>query len=268
MDVSTKQIISVATSLIPFVEHDDAQRALMGANMQKQAVPLIMPEAPFVGTGMEARAALDSGDVLIAEGNGVVKAVSGDRIVVEYDKEALDRYGKAFGRKTYNLNKFRRSNQDTSINQKPLVFGGETVREGDLLGRRHLDEQRRVGARQEPARRLHALGGLQLRGRDHLERATGARRRVDLDPREGVRDRRARHEARRRGDHPGHPEPARRHPGGPRRPRHRAHRRRSRARRHPGGQGHPEGRDRAEPRRAVAARDLRREGARGARHVT
>ena len=68
MDVSTKQIISVATSLIPFVEHDDAQRALMGANMQKQAVPLIMPEAPFVGTGMEARAALDSGDVLIAEG--------------------------------------------------------------------------------------------------------------------------------------------------------------------------------------------------------
>ena len=133
MDVSTKQIISVATSLIPFVEHDDAQRALMGANMQKQAVPLIMPEAPFVGTGMEARAALDSGDVLIAEGNGVVKSVSGDRIVVEYEKDVTDRYGKAFGRKTYNLNKFRRSNQDTSINQKPLVFGGEDVKAGDLL---------------------------------------------------------------------------------------------------------------------------------------
>ncbi len=133
MDVSTKQIISVATSLIPFVEHDDAQRALMGANMQKQAVPLIMPEAPFVGTGMEARAALDSGDVLIAEGDGVVKLVSGDRIVVEYDKDVTDRYGKALGKKQYNLNKFRRSNQDTSINQKPLVFGGETVTEGDLL---------------------------------------------------------------------------------------------------------------------------------------
>ena len=142
MDVSTKQIISVATSLIPFVEHDDAQRALMGANMQKQAVPLVMPEAPFVGTGMEGRAALDSGDVLIAEGSGVVKSVSGDRIVVEYEKDAVDRYGKAFGRKTYNLNKFRRSNQDTSINQKPLVFGGETVVAGDLLGRRHEYEQR------------------------------------------------------------------------------------------------------------------------------
>ncbi len=133
MDVSTKQIISVATSLIPFVEHDDAQRALMGANMQKQAVPLVLPEAPFVGTGMEGRAALDSGDVLIAEGTGVVRSVSGDRIVVEYDKDAVDRYGKGLGRKTYLLNKFRRSNQDTSINQKPLVVGGESVSAGDLL---------------------------------------------------------------------------------------------------------------------------------------
>ena len=133
MDVSTKQVISVATSLIPFVEHDDAQRALMGANMQKQAVPLIMPEAPFVGTGMESRAALDSGDVLLAEGDGVVVDVSGDRIVVDYAKGATDRYGVALGKKQYNLNKFRRSNQDTSINQKPLVVGGETVAAGDLL---------------------------------------------------------------------------------------------------------------------------------------
>ena len=133
MDVSTKQVISVATALIPFVEHDDAQRALMGANMQKQAVPLIMPEAPFVGTGMEQRAARDSGDILLAEGDGVVKEVSGDRIVVEYDADVTDRYGKKLGKKQYNLNKFRRSNQDTSINQKPLVFGGEVVKKGDLL---------------------------------------------------------------------------------------------------------------------------------------
>jgi DNA-directed RNA polymerase subunit beta len=133
MDVSTKQIISVATSLIPFVEHDDAQRALMGANMQKQAVPLIVPEAPFVGTGLEARAAIDSGDVLVAEGPGRVVEVSGDRIIVEYDAEVTDRYGKKLGKKRYNLNKFRRSNQDTSINQKPLVFGGEQVVAGDLL---------------------------------------------------------------------------------------------------------------------------------------
>ncbi|MGC8497917.1 MAG: DNA-directed RNA polymerase subunit beta [Acidimicrobiales bacterium] len=133
MDVSTRQIISVATSLIPFVEHDDAQRALMGANMQKQAVPLVTPEAPFVGTGMELRAALDSGDVLVAEGDGVVRSVSGDRILVEYERSAVDRYGRPLGKKTYTLNKFRRSNQDTSINQKPLVFGGETVTTGDLL---------------------------------------------------------------------------------------------------------------------------------------
>ncbi len=133
MDVSTRQIISVATSLIPFVEHDDAQRALMGANMQKQAVPLVSPEAPFVGTGMELRAALDSGDVLVAEGDGVVRSVSGDRILVEYERSAVDRYGRPLGKKTYTLNKFRRSNQDTSINQKPLVFGGETVSTGDLL---------------------------------------------------------------------------------------------------------------------------------------
>ena len=133
MDVSPKQIISVATSLIPFVEHDDAQRALMGSNMQKQAVPLILPEAPFVGTGMEGRAAKDSGDVLLAEGNGVITEVHGDRIVVRYEAGETDRYGVKLGVKTYNLNKFRRSNQDTSINQKPLVFGGETVAKGDLL---------------------------------------------------------------------------------------------------------------------------------------
>ena len=135
MDVSTKQVISVATALIPFVEHDDAQRALMGANMQKQAVPLLMPEAPFVGTGMEERAAKDSGDVLLAEGNGVVTKVSGDLIVVTYDKDSKDAVIGADkgGVKSYKLNKFRRSNQDTSINQKPLVFGGERVSKGDLL---------------------------------------------------------------------------------------------------------------------------------------
>jgi len=133
MDVSTKQIISVATALIPFVEHDDAQRALMGANMQKQAVPLVLPEAPFVGTGMEERAAKDSGDVLLAEGNGVVSKVSGDLVVVTYDKDEKDRFGNTLGKKEYKLNKFRRSNQDTSINQKPLVFGGERVTKGDLL---------------------------------------------------------------------------------------------------------------------------------------
>jgi len=133
MDVSPKQILSVSTALIPFVEHDDANRALMGANMQKQAVPLLVPEAPYIGTGIEARAAQDAGEVLLAEGDGVVVEVSGDHIVVEYDAGARDRAGELLGRKVYRVAKFLRSNQNTCVNQKILVDEGQRVREGDLL---------------------------------------------------------------------------------------------------------------------------------------
>ncbi len=133
MDVSPKQIVSVSTALIPFVEHDDANRALMGANMQKQAVPLVVPEAPYIGTGVEARAARDAGDVILAEGDGTVTEVSGDQIVVEYRAGQKDRLGHPLGRKIYRLAKFRRSNQNTSINQKPLVDEGQKVSTGDLL---------------------------------------------------------------------------------------------------------------------------------------
>src|SRR6516164_3464330 len=125
MDVSPKQIVSVATALIPFLEHDDANRALMGANMQRQAVPLLRPTAPFIGTGVEGRAARDAGDVILAKGNGTVTDVSGEAIVVDYE-------GKQ-GRTTYRLSKFRRSNQGTCINQKPRVEIGDVVREGDIL---------------------------------------------------------------------------------------------------------------------------------------
>jgi len=113
--------------LIPFLEHDDANRALMGANMQRQAVPLLRATAPFIGTGVEARAAQDAGDLIIAEGSGRVTDVSGDAIVVEYDG------GSRKGKTTYRLSKFRRSNQGTCINQKPLVDIGDTVKEGDVL---------------------------------------------------------------------------------------------------------------------------------------
>ncbi len=133
MDVSPKQIVSVSTALIPFVEHDDANRALMGANMQKQAVPLVVPEAPYIGTGVEARAARDAGDVIVAEGEGTVTEVSGDQIVVEYRSGQKDRVGRTLGKKIYRLAKFRRSNQNTSINQKPLVAEGQSVVDGDLL---------------------------------------------------------------------------------------------------------------------------------------
>ncbi|MDX1691847.1 MAG: DNA-directed RNA polymerase subunit beta [Acidimicrobiia bacterium] len=123
MDVSPKQVVSVATSLIPFLEHDDANRALMGSNMQRQAVPLLRAEAPLVGTGVEGRTARDSGEVVIATAAGEVKQVTGDEIVVS---------GKG-GKVTYPLKKFVRSNQGTSINQKVLVAVGDKVKEGDVL---------------------------------------------------------------------------------------------------------------------------------------
>ncbi len=124
MDVSPKQVVSVATALIPFLEHDDANRALMGSNMQRQAVPLLEPEAPIVGTGMEARAARDSGQVVTARRPGVVTSVTADRIQVETDAGDLD---------DYRLEKFVRSNQGTCINQRPVVDVGMRVEGGDPL---------------------------------------------------------------------------------------------------------------------------------------
>jgi DNA-directed RNA polymerase subunit beta len=123
----------VATSLIPFLEHDDANRALMGANMQRQAVPLVRAEAPFIGTGIEARAARDAGDVILSEGRGEVLEVTADHIVIGYDDNQRDELGHALGRKTYRLLKFRRSNQGTCINQKPLAGQGQRVVKGEVL---------------------------------------------------------------------------------------------------------------------------------------
>jgi DNA-directed RNA polymerase subunit beta len=133
MDISPKQIVSISTALIPFIEHDDANRALMGANMQKQAVPLLRPEAPYIGTGVEGRAARDAGDVILAEGDGQITEVAGDHITVEYSGNQKDRLGNALSRKVYRLHKFDRSNQDTCINQKVLVDEGQKVKKGDVL---------------------------------------------------------------------------------------------------------------------------------------
>ena len=125
MDVSPKQIVSVATSLIPFLEHDDANRALMGSNMQRQAVPLLQAEAPLVGTGVEARAAQDSGDLIISGVAGMVTSVTGDEIVITGSgTEETHRYP---------LRKFERSNQGTSINQKPVVAVGQEVKEDTVI---------------------------------------------------------------------------------------------------------------------------------------
>jgi DNA-directed RNA polymerase subunit beta len=124
MDVSPRQMVSVATAMIPFLEHDDANRALMGANMQRQAVPLLRSEAPLVGTGMELRAAVDAGDVIVAEKAGVVEDLSADYVTVMADDGT---------RQTYRLHKFRRSNQGTCINQKAVVDEGDRVEVGQVI---------------------------------------------------------------------------------------------------------------------------------------
>lgn len=118
MDVSPKQLVSVSTAMIPFLENDDAKRALMGSNMQRQAVPLIRSESPIVGTGIEYKAAIDSGIVIIAHNDGVVDYVDANKIIIKTKK----------GKDEYHLIKYKRSNQGTCINQKPIVVKGEAVK--------------------------------------------------------------------------------------------------------------------------------------------
>ncbi len=257
MDVSPAQIVSVGTALIPFLEHNDANRALMGANMQKQAVPLMITEPPLVGTGLEYRAAVDTGDVVMSQNAGTVVDVDAEKIVVETKD----------GKDEYDLTKFMRSNQGTLIHQRPIVGLGDKVRGDQVLadgsstslGELALGKNLLVG--------VHALRGLQLRGRDRHLGAAGQGGRPLLDPHSRVRDRRTLHEARRRGDHARHPEPLRGVAEGPRRARRRPHRRRGRLRRPARRQGHAQGRDRADRGGEADPRDLQGEGARGSRHL-
>ncbi len=137
MDVAPNQIVSAAAALIPFLEHDDANRALMGSNMQRQAVPLLRPESPIVGTGHEEKVARDSRTLILAERNGVVESVSSDNIVVQYDidessAEALISFEDK-RRVEYRLTKFLRTNQDTTVNQKPVVIAKQRIKRGDVL---------------------------------------------------------------------------------------------------------------------------------------
>ncbi|NOY52520.1 MAG: DNA-directed RNA polymerase subunit beta [Deltaproteobacteria bacterium] len=142
MDVSPKQMVSVATSLIPFLEHDDANRALMGSNMQRQAVPLLKTEAPIVGTGMEAIVARDSGAVSIARRSGVVDYVDAEKIVVKTIREKKGKESVGTSRlDIYNLLKYKRSNQNTCINQKPIVKKGDRVAQGQIIADGPATEQ-------------------------------------------------------------------------------------------------------------------------------
>jgi DNA-directed RNA polymerase subunit beta len=134
MDIAPNQIVSIAASMIPFLEHDDANRALMGSNMQRQAVPLLRPEAPIVGTGLEGKLARDSRTLVVAEGEGVIDYVDAEKIIVNYDwtdTQKLVSFKTNFT--TYNLIKFRRTNQDTCINLRPIVLKGDRVKKGQIL---------------------------------------------------------------------------------------------------------------------------------------
>ena len=264
MDVSPNQLVSVAASLIPFLENDDANRALMGSNMQRQAVPLLKPDAPLVGTGLEGTVGRDSGVTVVGKRDGIVESVDAERIVVRADKQTKDL--RDAGVDIYNLIKYQRSNQNTCINQRPIVVKGERVKSGDVLADGPSTDMGELALGPQRAGRVHAVGRLQLRGFDPDFRARGQGRPVHVGAYRGIRMYRARHQARTRGDHPRHSQRRRRSAEGSRRQRHHPDRRRSPAGRHPGRQDHAEGRDPAFSRREAAARDFRREGRRGARH--
>ena len=264
MDVSPKQIVSVAASLIPFLEHDDANRALMGSNMQRQAVPTLRSETPLVGTGMERPVAIDSGVTVVARRGGVVDSVDASRIVVRVNDDETT--GRRAGRRHLQPHQVH-ALEPEHLHQP--ASAGECRRRDRArrrAGRRSVDAPGRARARPEPAGRVHALERLQLRGLDPDLRAGGAGRPLHDHPHRGAHLRRARHQARARGDHRRHPERRRRGAGQARRGGHRLHRRRSARRRHPGRQGHAEGRDPADAGREAAARDLRREGLRREGH--
>ena len=257
MDVAPAQIVSVATALIPFLEHNDANRALMGANMQRQAVPLMITEPPLVGTGLEYRAAVDTGDVVLAE-----QGRHGRRRRRREDRRRVEgRQGRVPPDEVHALEPGHADPPEADRRPGRQGAGGAGAR------RRQLDQGRRARARQEPAGRVHAVRGLQLRGRDRALGAARQGRRALLDPHPRVRDRRPLDEARRRGDHARHPEPLGGVAQGPRRARHRPHRRRGRLRRPARRQGDAEGRDRADRRGEADPRDLQGEGARGPRHL-
>ncbi|MCW5213997.1 DNA-directed RNA polymerase subunit beta, partial [Desulfobulbus sp. US5] len=131
MDIAPNQLVSVAASLIPFLENDDANRALMGSNMQRQAVPLLKPASPLVGTGVEKNLAQDSGACLLAGGDGVVEEVDANRVVIRYDEPGTDNFKTGIG--VYRLSKYKKTNQNTCFNQKPLVLPGVRVKKGDVL---------------------------------------------------------------------------------------------------------------------------------------
>ena len=254
MDVSPTQIWSVATALIPFLEHDDANRALMGSNMQRQAVPLLRPEPPLIGTGMERRAAIDTGDVVVAEEAGEVTYVDAERIVGRQDA-------------THELHKFMRSNQGTLIDQRPLVRVGDQVKQGDVLADGSSTDGGELALGKNVTVAFMSWEGYNFEDaiviserlvKDdvltsiHIEEYEIDARTTKLGDEEITRDIPNRSEESLRNlDERGVVRD----------------RGRGRLRRPAGRQGHAEGRDRADRRGEADPRDLQGEGARGPRHL-
>ncbi len=264
IDVSPKQLVSVAAALIPFLENDDANRALMGSNMQRQAVPLIRAEAPLVGTGMEETVARDSGVTIIARRSGVVDQVDATRVVVRATGETSSA---ASGVDIYNLLKFQRSNQNTCITQRPLVKVGDQVDAGDIIADGPSTELGELALGRNVLCAFMPWNGYNFEDFDPDFRTDRVRRRVHLDPHRRVRGDGARHQAGARGDHPRYPECRRGGAQKPRRGRHRLYRRRGQTGRHPGRQGDTERRVADDARGEAFARDLWREGLGCARYL-
>ncbi len=264
IDVSPKQLVSVAAALIPFLENDDANRALMGSNMQRQAVPLLKADAPYIGTGMEGRVARDSGAAITARRGGAIDQVDATRIVIRVTDEM--EMGDP-GVDIYRLRKFQRSNQNTCINQRPLVKVGDVVKAGDVVADGPSTDLGELALGKNVLVAFMPWNGYNFEELHPDLRAHRARRRVHLDSYRGVRGHGAGHQARAGGDHARYPERRRGGAPQPRRGRHRLYRRRGRPGRHPGRQDHTQGREPDDAGGEAAARHLRREGQRRARHL-
>ena len=264
MDVSPKQLVSVAASLIPFLEHDDANRALMGSNMQRQAVPLMRGEAPLVGTGMERVTARDSGAVVLCKREGIVDQVDSERIIVRVEADHPACSAAMRVRHLY-ADQVQALQPEHLYQPEAARTSLATVVKRPGLRRWSLHRRRRTRPGPQRAGGLHAVARLQLRRRHPRQRKAGQGRLLHLDAHRGVRNRSARHQAGSGGSHPRHPQHQRIVPAQPRRKRRHPHRRHGQAGRHSGGQGHAEGRDPADSGREAAPRDLRRKGRRRAR---
>ena len=265
MDVSPNQLVSVAASLIPFLENDDANRALMGSNMQRQALPLLRTDAPLVGTGMEGVVARDSGATVVAKRGGMVESVDAARIVIKPDPDAERRRHPAPD--IINLIKYRRSNQNTCINQKPIVKVGQRVERGQVIADGAATDHGELALGRNVLVAFMPWGGYNFEDsilisekivKDdlftsiHIEEFEVVARDTKLGREEITRDiPNVGEEALKDLDESGIVRIGAE----------------VQARRHPGRQDHAEGRDAALARGAAAARDLRREGRRRARHL-